>query len=224
MGGYRIGSGRSKSGYYKGVYCGSTYELCWVIHAIDHDVLFTRFPGMLEYGGVKYYPDFLLSDGKTIIETKGYENQESVQRKSNVAVALGYSVNVLRKEDLKFAFDYVIARYRTNKFHTLYDDYKPKYSYVCSCCSMSFSVDKKKTTKEFFCSRICAGKFRKKLNGLSEDVNKKISKSLQIRNATFPPKKYKRNFKYIWITDGKTQTRIKSDDNVPIGFIRGRRL
>src|SRR6516164_8460315 len=31
-GGIRIGSGRSKSGYYKGIYCGSTYELCWVIY------------------------------------------------------------------------------------------------------------------------------------------------------------------------------------------------
>lgn len=27
IGGYRKGSGRSKHGYYKGIYCGSTYEL-----------------------------------------------------------------------------------------------------------------------------------------------------------------------------------------------------
>jgi len=29
VGGYREGSGHSYSGYYKGIYCGSTYELVW---------------------------------------------------------------------------------------------------------------------------------------------------------------------------------------------------
>jgi hypothetical protein len=51
-GGYRIGSGRSKSGYYKGIYCGSTYELCWAIHALDHNIKFSRFDKKLEKDGV----------------------------------------------------------------------------------------------------------------------------------------------------------------------------
>ena len=45
LGGYREGSGRSKSGYYNGIYCGSTYELCWVIYALDTQVKFDRFKG-----------------------------------------------------------------------------------------------------------------------------------------------------------------------------------
>ena len=131
MGGYRQGSGRSKSGYYRGIYCGSTYELCWVIHSLDHNIKFTRFPGKLELNGVVYYPDFLLDDGNTIIETKGYEAQESVDKKSKVAELLGYSVKVLRKKDLEYAFKYVQETYKTTKFFTLYDEYKPKYSYTC---------------------------------------------------------------------------------------------
>ena len=160
-GGYREGSGRSKSGHYKGIYCGSTYELCWVIHSVDHNVPFTRFPTTLEFNGVKYIPDFLLDDGKTIIETKGYEQQEKVDIKSAVAEAHGYTVKVLRKADLKYAFDYVSTAYGTKKYHTLYDGYKPLYNYVCSCCSVSFSKDLRLTTAEVFCSRSCAGNYRK---------------------------------------------------------------
>lgn len=160
MGGYNKGSGRSKHGYYKGIYCGSTYELCWVIYNLDHNIRFTRFPGALEYNGKKYFPDFLLDDGKTIIETKGYEKQESVDIKTAIAENLGYTVRVLRKNDLKFAFDYVKNTYNTDKFYTLYDSYFPKYKYSCSYCNQMFNVDKKRNTIDIFCSRVCAGKHR----------------------------------------------------------------
>jgi DNA-directed RNA polymerase subunit RPC12/RpoP len=160
-GGYRIGSGRSNSGYYKGIYCGSTYELCWVIHSLDHGVEFTRFDGLLERDGIKYYPDFLLADGKTIIETKGFEKQESVDKKTTLAESFGYTVTVLRKDDLQYAFDYVKEKYSTTEYKTLYDGYKPKYSYVCSHCSTEFSRDKKLKTDVVFCSRTCTGKGHK---------------------------------------------------------------
>ena len=111
IGGFREGSGRSKSGYYNGIYCGSTYELCWVIYNLDHQIEFTRFPGKLVKDGVTYYPDFLLSDGKTIVETKGYEKQESVDKKTKIAESFGYSVKVLRKDDLQYAFEYVTQKY-----------------------------------------------------------------------------------------------------------------
>jgi len=161
MGGYRQGSGRSKSGYYKGIYCGSTYELCWVIHSLDHNVGFTRFPGCVIKDKVKYFPDFLLDDGKTIIETKGYENQLSVNIKTAIAESFGYIVKVLRKDDLQYAFDYVSKTYNTKQYHTLYDEYKPKYSYMCSHCAAEFSKDRLITTTELFCGRSCAGKYRK---------------------------------------------------------------
>ncbi len=162
MGGYRQGSGRSKTGYYKGIYCGSTYELCWVIYAIENNIGFSRFPGCLDDGTLKYYPDFLLSDGKTIVETKGYEAEESVQRKTKLAEKFGYTVNVLRKTDLKFAFDYVSSKY-TKKFHTLYDGYKPKYEYTCGYCEVTFQRDAKlrNGVEIAFCSRSCSCKFNR---------------------------------------------------------------
>jgi hypothetical protein len=188
-GGYRQGSGRSKSGYYKGIYCGSTYELCWVIHSIDHNIKFIRFPNILERDGLKYYPDFLLDDGKTIIETKGYEKSDSVDRKTKLAESFGYIVNVLRKNDLLYAFNYVTETYKTTEYHILYDGYKPKYDYVCSHCTAKFSRDKKLKTDVVFCSRQCAGKFRNSVNEFDKETanyKRKITKeqALEIFNRT----------------------------------------
>ena len=160
-GGYRPGSGRSNSGYYKGIYCGSTYELCWVIYSLDHDIKFTRFDSLLEKDGLKYYPDFLLADGKTIIETKGFEKKESVDKKTALAESFGYTVKVLRKDDLEYAFKYVKEKYNTTEYKTLYDGYKLKYNYICSHCSAEFSRDKKLKTNVVFCSRGCCGKGHK---------------------------------------------------------------
>jgi hypothetical protein len=81
----------------------------------------------------------LLTENKTIIETKGYEKQESVDRKTALAESFGYTVKVLRKDDLQYAFEYVKTTYQTSKYYTLYDEYKPKYNYVCSCCNKSFT-------------------------------------------------------------------------------------
>jgi len=159
-GGYRENSGRSKSGYYQGIYCGSTYELCWVIYNVDHKIVFSRFKGALENQYLKYYPDFILGDNKTIIEIKGFEKQESVDKKTKLAESFGYTVKVLRYQDLQYAFEYVKQTY-TDRYQTLYDDYKPKYTYSCYNCKNNFTRDKKAKTSIVFCSRTCAGKGHK---------------------------------------------------------------
>lgn len=217
-GGYRESSGRSKTGYYKGIYCGSTYELCWIIYNIDHRIDFERFPGKLEKDGITYYPDFLLSDGKTIVETKGYEKQESVDKKTKIAESLGYIVNVLRKDDLQYAFDYVTKSYNTKKFYELYDGYKPKYKHLCDCCQIEFETDRKIKTETKFCSRICAGRYRKSKNLMTDEVKKKISNSLLGKKV----KPYKRKYKQIWITDGNINTRIREGNIIPEGFRQGK--
>jgi hypothetical protein len=184
MGGYRKGSGRSKSGYYKGIYCGSTYELCWAIYNIDNNIKFERFPGKIEKDGLVYYPDFLLDDGKTIIETKGYEKKESVDKKTKLAESFGYTVAVLRKDDLQYAFDYVERTYKTKKFYELYDDYKPKYSHTCDYCKKMFETDRKVKTESKFCTRSCAGKYRKQHNvGKINVENGKYKRTLDKKTA-----------------------------------------
>jgi hypothetical protein len=157
-GGYRPGSGRAKTGYYKGIYCGSTYELAWVIYQIDNNKSFSRFDGCLLHPltGQKYFPDFL-QDG-VIIEIKGYESKESVEVKNDIARLNGYNVVVKRKQDLVTEFLWLKEKYSLSKdYYTLYDDYKPQYSYTCSYCSIIFTRDKPVKTPNKFCSRKCGG-------------------------------------------------------------------
>jgi hypothetical protein len=158
-GGYRTGSGRAKTGYYKGIYCGSTYELVWVIYQLDHDKTFTRFDSKLEHNGKLYYPDFLQES--KIIEIKGYESVESVSAKTKVAEENGYDVIVLRKEDLQQEFAWVKSKYSYKLLEELYDGFKPKYEYLCSHCSQPFYRNSKIKTNVKFCSRLCAGKGHK---------------------------------------------------------------
>lgn len=157
-GGYRKGSGHSKSGYYKGIYCDSTWELCWVIWALDNGVAFTRFPKMLKGEKINYLPDFLLGDGKTIIEIKGYENKARVKKKTALAESKGYSVKVLRRPDLQDAFDHVTKKFGTTNFKTLYDDYAPRFTYECSHCGTEVKRDRRKKTEKVYCSPQCSMK------------------------------------------------------------------
>ena len=164
-GGYRPGSGRSYSGYYKRIYCGSTYELCWVIYQIEHKKEFQRFEGCLEYNGKKYFPDFL--QDRKIIEIKGYEHNDLVEAKTKVANMCGYEVCVLRKDDLKKEFEYVEKKY-TKNFKSLYDNFKPKYMYTCFNCNEEFGRDKKSKFEKIFCSRSCCLKSNRKSSGRNQ--------------------------------------------------------
>jgi DNA-directed RNA polymerase subunit RPC12/RpoP len=158
-GGYRPGSGRAKSGYYNGIYCGSTYELCWVIYNLDHSIKFERFEGIIESESLKYIPDFLI--GNRIIEIKGYGDKDKILAKKELAESHGYTVDILYGKDLQYCFEYVKKQYGTDRFYELYDNYKPKYQYVCSNCNSKFETDKKRNTDVVFCSRLCSGKGHK---------------------------------------------------------------
>ncbi len=169
-GGYRLGSGRGKFGYYLGIYCNSTYELCWVIYNLDHQIKFSRFPGYLEGLGLKYYPDFLLEDGKTIIEIKGFEPLDKIRKKIKLAISYGYEIQILYKKDLEYCFRHVKEKYKTSDFATLYDNYKPLYSYQCNFCRKHFNSNKKRQTVTIFCSQSCSGKNLHKNRSLANSL------------------------------------------------------
>jgi len=72
-GGYRKGSGRGKSGWYKSIWCDSSWELAYVMYHLDNNIPITRcretFSYVFEDQSRKYTPDFVV-DNK-IIEIKG---------------------------------------------------------------------------------------------------------------------------------------------------------
>ena len=114
---------RSKKGFYKGYYCGSSYELAYVIYNIDHNISFSRCDRHYEYeyNGSKhlYFPDFELPDG-TIIEIKGYHT-ELVDIKA--AAVNDRPIKIMYKDDLQEHLTYVFNKYNINKdtLYTLYD-------------------------------------------------------------------------------------------------------
>jgi len=160
-GGYRNGSGMSHNGYYRGIYCGSTYELVWVIYRLDNDLSVERFPGCIEGEGIKYYPDFV--ENKHIYEMKGFWT-ELVDKKCELAINNGYTIDVLYKSDLKREFDWVKDNYEYRYLEELYDDSKVTlFTYTCSLCGKEFSTKRKRNTERKYCSQQCAGKSANKI-------------------------------------------------------------
>ena len=171
-GGYRPGSGRAKTGYYKGIYCGSTYELCWVIYQLDHGLDFNRFEGFLEFNGKKYFPDFVQNN--KIIEIKGVEDQAKVDAKTLIANNNGYEVVVLRADDLQEEFNYVKSTY-TKNYKSLYDEYKPKFEYTCACCGNIFGKDKSSKYTKVYCSRSCSLKGNRVVSGHNQYTHREAA-------------------------------------------------
>jgi len=146
-GGYREGSGRSKSGWYKGYFCGSSYELAWIIYNIDHSIKFERnnegFTYLFEGEEHKYYPDFIIND--IYYEIKGYK-RESDNSKFQY---FPHKLKVLFKKDLKEIFKYVIKIYGINFIELYEGNPYNKRNKLCEICG--------KPAKNKFCSRKCSG-------------------------------------------------------------------
>lgn len=157
-GGYREGSGRSKSGYYKGIFCGSTYELVYLIYRIDNQLPVSRFEGYITDGNIRYYPDFV--EGNHIIEIKGYHT-DSVDEKKKIAEQLGYTIELKYKKDLKTEFEWVEKNYQYNKIEELYDS-GGKFNCICDNCGSPFHRAKSKLRgKRKFCSNRCSALYNR---------------------------------------------------------------
>jgi hypothetical protein len=113
LGGYEPGSGRGKKGWYRGHWCDSTYELAFIIWAVDHEIPFERnlelFPYEYEGRLLSWMPDFLLADG-TYIEIKGYVTDQARAKFDYFLRPL----EVFTRADLDRMFEYVHARYGKN--------------------------------------------------------------------------------------------------------------
>lgn len=155
-GGYREGSGRSYSGRYKGIFCGSSYELAWVIYNLDHDIAFERFDGVLQNDKVKYIPDFYIRQTNTIVEIKGFvADQEKLNNKIQLVKDSGYNISILFENDLQHIFKYVKNKYG-NDFIKLYENESCE-KITCKHCGNLFAKKYNKNFKNIYCSRKCAG-------------------------------------------------------------------
>lgn len=117
---------RSKKGFYKGIFCGSSYELVYVIYNIDHGIEFSRCDRYYEYEykgtTSRYFPDFELPDG-TIVEVKGYHT-ELVDIKA--AAVKDRPIKLLYRKDLEKHFEYVCSTYNVKETE-VYKLYEKQY-------------------------------------------------------------------------------------------------
>jgi hypothetical protein len=113
LGGYERGSGRGKKGWYCGYWCDSTYELVFVVWALDHEIPFERNTHVFhyEFGDkvLRWTPDFRLPDG-TFVEIKGYLSDQALAK---FAFFLP-SLQVLTLAELGPMLDYVRQQYGRN--------------------------------------------------------------------------------------------------------------
>ena len=121
LGGYRKGSGRGKSGWYKGIYCDSSWELAFVIYHLDNKLNIQRCKEqrkqIFENKEHIYIPDFITDEG--IIEIKGFSTPQWKAKEEQ-----NKDIKVLYKSDIQFYINYVIKKYG-NDFIKLYDNSKP---------------------------------------------------------------------------------------------------
>jgi hypothetical protein len=119
-GGYIPGSGRGKSGWYRDIWCDSSWELAYVIYCLDHNIKIERNRAKFEYiwnGKLRnYIPDFIV-DGK-LTEIKGYASPQWEAKLTSCP-----DVKVLYETDISPIIGYVKKKYG-NKFVSLYENRK----------------------------------------------------------------------------------------------------
>jgi hypothetical protein len=116
----------SKSGWYKGFWCDSSYELAFVIYNLEHNIKFERnrkgFDYEFDNSISLYFPDFILEDG-TYIEIKGRDSFDKLDKKNQQKIIqFERPLKVLYNSDMKMYLDYVKEKYGSN-FISLYKDY-----------------------------------------------------------------------------------------------------
>jgi hypothetical protein len=117
FGGYVRGSGRGKKGWYKGIFCDSSWELAYVIFCMEHNISIKRNTEKRSYvwkgKKLNYIPDFIVEN--KLIEIKGWQTL-----KWKAKIKYNPDITVLYENDLKNVFSYVIDKYGKN-FIILYE-------------------------------------------------------------------------------------------------------
>ena len=107
-GGQKQNSGRGRHGWYKDIWCDSSWELAFVIYHLDNNLNIKRCEEKRKYifnnKECCYYPDFITDNG--IFEIKGvYDEKSKAKHKQNL------DVKILFFDSIKFYLDYVITKY-----------------------------------------------------------------------------------------------------------------
>ena len=111
-GGIRKGSSRGKSGWYKGYWCDSSYELAYLIYNLDHNIKIERNSKGYEYtfNNEKhiFYPDFRVDNN--LVEIKNYRSELTEIKLKSV----DEKIEIYYKDTIKPYLEYVKNKYGEN--------------------------------------------------------------------------------------------------------------
>jgi len=108
-GGIKKGSSRGKSGYYKGYWCDSSYELAYLIYCLDSDIKIERnrkgFEYFYEDKRHLFYPDFIVN-GK-YVEVKNFRSELTDAK----ILYFPHEITVIYKTEIGPYLQYAISKY-----------------------------------------------------------------------------------------------------------------
>lgn len=112
----------AKSGYYKGIYCASSWELAFLVFNKDLEKNIIRCDKHFEYE-IKnkkhlYFPDFLMD--KTIYEIKGRDFGD-VKIKAQAVIDAGYNIEIFRRKEIMPLIKSIQEKYNIKDIIELYD-------------------------------------------------------------------------------------------------------
>jgi hypothetical protein len=111
-----------KCGYYKGIYCASSWELAFLIYNTDLGKDIQRcnltFDYIMNEQARIYFPDFLMED--KIYEVKGRE-LDDVALKTQAVVDAGYQIELIRKKEINPIIKFLKEKYKVKDLTELYD-------------------------------------------------------------------------------------------------------
>lgn len=110
--------GNSKKGWYKGIFCDSTWELAFVVYYLDHNLLIKRCKKEFTYiyENIKhiYIPDFETDEG--IIEIKGRKDKKALEKEKQFP-----EIKIIDKKLIIPYINYVTNKYGNNFWEVLYE-------------------------------------------------------------------------------------------------------
>lgn len=125
-GGYREGSGHGKKGWYKGIFCDSTWELAYLIYCLDHNIKIKRNTQTFDYeynGEIhKYLPDFIVNG--QLVEVKGWKDPKWLVKEK-----IFKNIRIIDKNEIQQYIDYVKTTYNCKELIDMYE-YRNKKEYL----------------------------------------------------------------------------------------------
>lgn len=111
-----------KCGYYRGIFCASSWELAFLIYNLDLNKDIKRcehvFKYKLDNQEHLYFPDFMMEE--VIYEIKGRE-LEDVALKTKSVIEAGHRIEIIRKKQIEPMIKYIKEKYKIKDITKLYD-------------------------------------------------------------------------------------------------------